>query len=281
MDASKLIAALAANRVPARKLEGPMKVRRMPPPLYAIPTTAGTGSEVTIAAVISETDSHTKRFFVDPKLLPRMVALDPNLMTGLPQPITAATGLDALTHAIESYVSRTSSPVSEEYATQSIRLVFEHLPHAYANGDDLEARQAMALASYYGGLAFTRTGVGYVHAIAHTFGARYGTPHGLANAIALPHVLEFSLNAASPRLAALADLIGETGGSEAERAERFVTRVRELMEKVGIPSCLPSLREEDIPGIAKQALAEAFLNYPVPRYMGQAQCEQLLHEMLG
>ena len=86
---------------------------------------------------------------------------------------------------------------------------------------------------------------------------------------------------ASPRLAALADLIGETGGSEAERAERFVTRVRELMEKVGIPSCLPSLREEDIPGIAKQALAEAFFNYPVPRYMGQAQCEQLLHEMLG
>jgi alcohol dehydrogenase len=281
MDASKLIAALAANRVPARKLEGPMKVRRVPPPLYAIPTTAGTGSEVTIAAVISETDSHTKRFFVDPKLLPRMVALDPNLMTGLPQPITAATGLDALTHAIESYVSRTSSPVSEEYATQSVRLVFEHLPQAYTNGDDLEARQAMALASYYGGLAFTRTGVGYVHAIAHTFGARYGTPHGLANAIALPHVLEFSLSAASPRLAALADLIGETGGSEAERAERFVTRVRELMEKVGIPSCLPSLREEDIPGIAKQALAEALFNYPVPRYMGQAQCEQLLHEMLG
>ena len=180
MDAAKVIAAAAANAGSIRKLEGMMKVKQAPVPLYAIPTTAGTGSEVTLAAVISEPDTHAKRFFVDPKLLPRMAALDPCLMTGLPKPITAATGMDALTHAIESYLSLTHTPMTEAYAEIAVRLVFGNLPTAYADGDDLDAREAMALASYYAGLAFTRTGVGYVHAIAHTFGAYYGTPHGLA-----------------------------------------------------------------------------------------------------
>ncbi len=281
MDAAKVIAAAAANPGPVRKLEGMMKVKQVPVPLYAIPTTAGTGSEVTLAAVISEADTHAKRFFIDPKLLPRMAALDPALMTGLPKPITAATGMDALTHAIESYISRTHTPTTEAYAELAVRLIFENLPTAYAEGDDLEAREAMALASYYAGLAFTRTGVGYVHAIAHTFGAYYGTPHGLANAIVLPHVLEFSTPAAAERLAKLGELVGTGGGGSLERADGFVQAVRDLMEKVGIDASLPALREDDIPAIAKQALDEAYMNYPVPRYMEQRECEILLRALVA
>ncbi len=281
MDAAKVIAATATNGRDARKLEGMMKVRNPPVSLSAIPTTAGTGSEVTVAAVVSETETHTKKFFIDPKLLPDMTALDPSLMAGLPPAITAATGMDALTHAVESFIAKTSNAQTEHWATAAVRLIFAHLPTAYANGSDLEARKAMALASYYAGLAFTRTSVGYVHAIAHTFGAYYRTPHGLANAIALPHVLEFSKDDARPQLARLGELIGVEGTSDQQKAEAFIVAVRDLMAKIGIPSTLDVLKREDIPAIAKQALAEAHLNYPVPRYMDQPDCEQILGEILA
>ncbi len=280
MDASKAIAALATNNKPARKLEGLLKVRQPPAPLFAVPTTAGTGSEVTIAAVVSDTDTHTKKFFVDPKLIPLMTALDPSLMLGLPPAITAATGMDALTHAIESYLCTSATRQSEAYALTSVRMVFANLPTAYRDGNDFAARSAMALASYYGGAAFTRTGVGYVHAIAHAFGAYYGTPHGLANAIVLPNVLEFSKEPAQRRLAELADAIVLGGSREEERADRFIEAVRKLMADVEIPYTLDALEARDIPSIATQALAEAYLNYPVPRFMNQDECEALLRRML-
>ena len=218
MDASKVIAAMATNPGPLHKLEGMMKIKRAPMPLFAIPTTAGTGSEVTLVAVISDPETHEKKFFTDPKLMPLMTALDASLMTGLPAPITAATGMDALTHAVESFLSRMSTETTEMYAKISVRLVFDHLHTACSNGNNLEARKAMALASYYGGLAFTRTSIGYVHAIAHTFGAYYRTPHGLANAIVLPHVLEFSKGSAESRLARLAEVIVCEGTSDREKA---------------------------------------------------------------
>ena len=281
MDAAKVIAAMATNGGRAEKLVGMFRVRRPPLPLFAIPTTAGTGSEVTLAAVVSDSTTHAKKFFVDPKLLPQMAALDPSLMTGLPRAITAATGMDALTHAVESFLSRTSTRQTETWASAAVRLIFENLPRACADGSDLGARKAMALASWYAGLAFTRTSVGYVHAIAHTFGAYYRIPHGRANAIALPHVLEFSKDAARERLAQLAGLIGRGGASEAEGAERFITAVRELMAEIGIPYTLDALREQDIPAIARQALGEAHLNYPVPRYMSQPECETLLRAILA
>lgn len=278
MDAAKMIAALGANGRPLSKLEGRFKVRLAPLPLFAIPTTAGTGSEVTIAAVVSDSTSHEKKFFLDPKLLPLMAALDPTLMSGLPPAVTAATGMDALTHAVESFIAKTSTAQTERYARLAIRLVFEHLPVAYRDGSDLAARKAMALASYYAGLAFTRTSVGYVHAIAHTFGAHYGTPHGLANAIALPHVLEFSKSEARGRLALLADLVGVGCGatSDADKADRFIEAIRELMGEVGIASHLDSIEREDIGAIARQACAEAFLNYPVPKYMTEHECAELV-----
>ncbi len=280
MDAAKVIAASATNGRDARKLEGMMKVKKPPLPLSAIPTTAGTGSEVTVAAVVSETETHTKKFFVDPKLLPDMAALDPALMVGLPPAITAATGMDALTHAVESFIAKTSNAQTERWATAAVTLVFANLPKAYSDGSDLDARKAMALASYYAGLAFTRTSVGYVHAIAHTFGAYYRTPHGMANAIALPHVLEFSKGEACSQLAQLADLIHAQGATEAAKADAFVVAVRDLMAKIGISDKLDALRRSDIPAIAKQALSEAHLNYPVPRYMAQPECERILGEIL-
>lgn len=281
MDAAKMIAALATNGRPLAKLEGMLKVRKAPLSLFAIPTTAGTGSEATVAAVVSDPVSHAKKFYLDPKLMPSMAALDPTLMTGLPPAVTAATGMDALTHAVESFIARSSTPQTEAYARIAVRLVFENLPRAYEHGDDLAARQAMAMASYYAGIAFTRTSVGYVHAIAHNFGALYRTPHGLANAIALPHVLEYSKREARPQLARLADLIGRGGGSEADRADRFIASVRELMARIDIPYTLAALRREDIAVIAERACAEAFLNYPVPRYMERRDCEAVLQRILA
>ena len=281
MDAAKVIAAAATNGRDATRLEGLMKVRTPPVPLAAIPTTAGTGSEVTVAAVVSDTQTHTKKFFIDPKLLPELTALDPSLMAGLPPSITAATGMDALTHAVESFISKTSNPQTERWATTAVRLIFANLPKAFADGGDLEARKAMALASYYAGLAFTRTSVGYVHAIAHTFGAYYRTPHGMANAIALPHVLEFSKEEARAQLARLAELIGADGSTDREKAEAFIAAVRDLMSKIDIPYTLDALKREDIPAIATQALAEAHMNYPVPRYMDQPECERILGAILA
>jgi alcohol dehydrogenase len=281
MDAAKVISAAATNDRPLARLEGLMKVRKAPMPLYALPTTAGTGSEVTLAAVVSDTDTHTKKFFVDPKLIPLMTALDPELMLGLPAPITAATGMDALTHAVESYIAKTSTDQTERYAVAAVRLIFENLPKVYADGSDVEARKAMALASYYAGFAFTRTSVGYVHAIAHHFGAFYGTPHGLANAIVLPHVLEFSADAAAGRLAALARAIGLDAADDAAGARAFIDAVRGLEEVVGIPSTLDALRREDIERIATGALAEAHANYPVPRYMSEQECQAMLARMLA
>jgi alcohol dehydrogenase class IV len=160
-------------------------------------------------------------------------------------------------------------------------MIFENLPKACADGTDLEARQAMALASYYAGLAFTRTSVGYVHAIAHTFGAYYRTPHGRANAIVLPHVLEFSKDAARDRLAALADVIGVGSGGADAKAQAFIDAVRDLMAKIDIPYTLADLREEDVAPIAKQALAEATFNYPVPRYMSQPEAEGLIRKIVA
>lgn len=280
MDAAKVIAAAATNDKPLKKLEGLMKVRRAPLLLYAIPTTAGTGSEATIAAVVSDPVTHAKKFFVDPKLLPQMTALDPTLMTGLPPAITAATGMDALTHAIESYLAKTSTPQTERWATAAIKLIFANLPTAYADGTDINARRAMAVASYYAGLAFTRTSVGYVHAIAHQFGAHYRTPHGLANATVLPHVLEFSIAPAESRMADMARMIGLPGAGDPVLARAFLDTVRQLATQVGIAPTLDALKVHDIPQLAREALAEAFMNYPVPRYMEQDDCERMISRML-
>ncbi len=278
MDASKAIAVAVANNKPLRQLAGYFKGLRAPVKIYAVPTTAGTGSEVTVAAVISDPEKHRKLVIVDPRMVPKMAALDPSLMTGLPPHITAATGIDALTHAIEAFVGNWTTPYSDGMALSAVGLIFENLRTCYTDGKNLAAREKMALASTYAGFAFTRANVGYVHAIAHQFGGLYHTPHGLANAIMLPLVLKFSAPAITERLALLA-VRAKVGSEDEDKdvlAQKFLDAVDQLNADLGIPTTLAALKESDIPALAKAACWEAHTGYPVPRYMSQEECEDLI-----
>lgn len=281
IDASKAIAARATNNKSIQKMAGLFKVFKAPMPFFAIPTTAGTGSEVTIVSVVSDPVTHQKTPIIDPKLVPMMAALDGNLMLGLPAAVTAATGMDALTHAIESYISTNATPETEAYSTAATKLIMENLETAVKDGKNFEARQNMAMGSYYAGLAFTKAGVGYVHAIAHNFGAKYATPHGLANSIVLPHVLDYSKDQIIDRLAELAKVSGLKKGKESNEqlANKFITRIRTMMREFEIPDQLEALKQEDIPTIAAMALEEAHQNYPVPKYMDQKTCEAIISKM--
>lgn len=282
MDAAKVIAARTTNAKPIEKLTGILKVKEPCLPLFVVPTTAGTGSETTIAAVVSNPTTNQKTPIIDPKLVPIAAALDPSLMLGLPPAITAATGMDALTHAIEAYLSMHAEPDTDYYALAAIKMVMKNLPICYSNGQDEQARESMALASFYAGAAFTKANLGYVHAIAHQFGAFYHTPHGLANAIVLPRILQYSLPAAKARLAQLA-VATELGSKDEEQqvlAQKFVDAIKQLNETIGIPSALAALKAEDIPKIAVGALKEAHYLYPVPRYMDKKQCEEIVRSMM-
>lgn len=282
MDTAKTIALAVANDKAPARLVGYFKGMRAPVPIYAVPTTAGTGSEVTVAAVISDPRKHRKLVIADTRIVPTMAALDPTLMTGLPPAVTAATGMDALTHAVEAYIGNWATAGSDRMALAAVGIIYRHLVPAYRNGENLEAREQMALAATYGGLAFTRANVGYVHAIAHQLGARYGTPHGLANAIVLPRVLEFLAPAIPSRLARLAVAAGLAGKRErpANLAKQFVASVAALNHKLFIPVTLDALQEKDIPALAKAACREADTSYPVPRYMSPDECAQLLRGIL-
>ena len=282
MDASKAIAVAVSNPKPLRQLAGYLKGLRAPVKIYAVPTTAGTGSEVTVAAVISDPETHKKLVIVDPRMVPKMAALDPSLMTGLPPYITAATGIDALTHAVEAYVGRWSTSYSDGMALTAVGLIFENLRIAYNDGTNLAAREKMALASTYAGFAFTRANVGYVHAIAHQFGGLYHTPHGLANAIMLPYVLKYSSPAITERLATLAlrAKVGTEDESSEVLAQKFLDAVDQLNLDLGIPTYLAALKESDIPALAKAACWEAHTGYPVPRYMSQDVCEGIIRQAL-
>ena len=282
MDASKAIAVSISNPKPLRQLAGYLKGLRAPVKIYAVPTTAGTGSEVTVAAVISDPVTHKKLVIVDPRMVPKMAALDPTLMTGLPPHITAATGIDALTHAIEAFVGNWTTSYSDGMALSAVSLIFENLRTAYTDGQNLAAREKMSLASTYAGFAFTRANVGYVHAIAHQFGGLYHTPHGLANAIMLPYVLKYSHPAIVDRLAllAVAAKVGTENEDTDTLAQKFLDAVDQLNRDLGIPTTLAALREADIPKLAVAACHEAHTGYPVPRYMSQQQCEDLIRKAL-
>lgn len=282
IDAAKVIAARATNDKPIEKMTGLFKVRKAILPLYVVPTTAGTGSEVSVGAVVSDPEQKRKLPIIDITLMPKMACLDGNIYLGVPPPITAATGMDALTHAVESYISRISFADSDQMAIASVRLIMENLQRAYDNGQDLEARQNMALAAFYAGIAFSKSGLGYVHAIAHNFGALYHVPHGRANAIVLPHVLEFSKPACADRLAELARVsgLGNGGESDEQLADLFIQKVRDMKAAMDIPEKLDLLRAEDIPRIAQAAKEEARFTYAVPRYMTDADCKNLIGQML-
>lgn len=266
MDCAKAIGArIARPRRPVRRMRGMLKVRRRIPPLYAVPTTAGTGSEVTAAAVITDTiqGTHYKYAVNDFCLIPKTAILDAELTRGLPPQLTAATGMDALTHAVEAYTNRFASRFVKRHAEMAVRMIFEALPEACRCGDEIEARETMLMASCYAGLAFTNNFVGYVHALAHAIGALYGVPHGQANAVLLVPVLREYGSSVQKPLAALAACIG-VEAEPAEAARIMLERIEALREEVGMPSRFPQLAAADYPEIIRRAMREANPDYPVP-----------------
>ena len=282
MDCAKAAGARVANpRIPVKKMRGVLKLVHKLPPLFAVPTTAGTGSEVTLAAVVSDRKTHEKNAINDPRLRPKYAVLDPELTTGLPPHITSTTGMDALTHAVEAYIGRSNVKSTEMYAEKATKMIFESLETAYTDGKNVEARETMLKASYYAGMAFTRAYVGYVHAIAHNLGGFYGIPHGLANAVILPYVLEYYGETAHARLAKLAVIAGvKTDGSDKEKAEAFIEAIKTMNKNMNIQDKFDCIKEEDIPTIVKRALKEGNPLYPVPKIMDEADCEAVIRRLM-
>lgn len=278
MDCAKGIGARVARpNKSIQQMKGVLKVLKRLPPLFAVPTTAGTGSEATLAAVISNSATHEKYPLNDTSLIPHYAVLDPVLTKGLPKHITSTTGMDALTHAVEAYIGKSNTKETEAMAKDAVTLIFRYLKTAYDDGANLEARKQMQLAALYAGIAFTRAYVGYVHAVAHTLGGMYSTPHGLANSVILPYVLEYYGEAAHKRLAQLADLAGVTqaGDTDAAKAEKFMQAIKDMNAYMQIPTKLKGIKDEDIPLMVKRALKEANPLYPVPKFMGKDEITQI------
>ncbi len=282
MDCAKATAARVSNpKTPVKKMRGVLKVWHKLPPLFAVPTTAGTGSEVTLAAVVSDPETHEKNAINDPKLRPKYAVLDPELTVGLPPHITSTTGMDALTHAVEAYIGRSNVKSTTRYAEKATKMIFDNIETAYKDGKNIDARNNMLWASYYAGMAFTRAYVGYVHAIAHNLGGFYGIPHGLANAVILPYVLEYYGASAHFKLARLAEISGvKTIGSDKDKAEAFIEAIKTLNKNMNIPDGFDMIKDEDIPTIVERALKEGNPLYPVPKIMDKADCEAVIRRLM-
>ena len=280
IDAAKVIALAAGNNCQAADCEGANKCALPSLPLFAIPTTAGTGSEATFIAVISDNETHHKGAVISPGIIPKAAALDPVLMQGLPAHITAATGMDALTHAIESYIGTWETEETNYYGLASTKLVFDNLAEACHNGSNLAAREAMALASFYGGLSITNALVGYVHAVSHNLGARYGVAHGLGNAMVLPHVLGMLKDVSAKKLGEIAVHVGLGQSSEGDAvlAQKVIDKVWELNTQIGIPRTTDVIKEEDIEGLLDDVLSEGSA-YPTPRFFEREECRTLIQSL--
>lgn len=265
IDCSKALGArIARPNKSLRQMQGLLKVLKKIPDLYAVPTTAGTGSEATAGAVITDGKNHYKFTILDLCLVPRYAVLDAELTCPLPPHITAHTGMDALTHAVEAYTNCFCSPLAKKMSLDAVKLIYENLETAYQDGNNKKARENMLLASYYAGVAINNNFIGYVHAIAHGIGGLYGVTHGKANAIILPYVLEAFGEKAHKKLAVLADVVGLARKTEEEKSKAFVDSILELNKKLGIEENIIELRKEDIPELAKRAVKEGNPTYPVP-----------------
>ncbi len=252
---------------PRKKLiqfKGILKVRKKLPLHLAIPTTAGTGSEVTIATVITDEKTHHKYPISDPCLAADIAVLDPVLTKGLPPHLTATTGMDALTHAIEAYIGRSNTSNTKQYSKDAVKLIGAYLPKAYHEPANLEARGKMLEASFLAGKAFTRAYIGYVHALAHAIGGMYGLAHGYTNAILLPVVLETYQDSAEKPLSELADTLGLNGDSNAEKTKELIAWIVSMNKEFNIPETISEIKEEDMSQIVENAILEAHPFYPVP-----------------
>ncbi len=260
-DCAKGIALVATNGGTIRDYEGVDRSSKPQAPLVAINTTAGTASEMTRFCIITDESRHIKMAIVDKHTTPILSVNDPELMLAKPKALTAATGMDALTHAVEAYVSTAATPITDACAEKAIALISQYLRRAVEDGSDLEAREQMAYAQFLAGMAFNNASLGYVHAMAHQLGGFYDLPHGVCNAILLPHVQAFNASVATRQLAGVARCMGvdTQGMSEAEAAEAALQAIRQLSADIRIPANLTELgvKAEDIPTLATNALNDA------------------------
>ncbi len=286
MDCAKGVGARVARpKKSIPKMKGILKVVKKMPPFFAIPTTSGTGSETTLAAVITDTtnpEHHLKYAIQDFPLIPHYAVLDPSLTAGLPQKVTSTTGMDALCHAIEAYIGNSNTKETRQKAEEAIKLIFTYLKRAYDDGKDMEARKNMQTAAFDAGVAFTRAYVGNVHAMGHAMGAKYNTPHGLAMAVILPHMLDFYGEKIYKKLAKLADVVGITGADEAEKAKAFIKAVKDMNAYMQIPENFGGIiKKEDAVDMSEAAYKEANPLYPVPVMMGKEDFVKMYLEVLN
>lgn len=267
MDLAKIVGAKTRRpKLPISKMKGILKIRKKLPLLIAIPTTSGTGSEVTIAAVITDSDTHFKYPINDFCLIPHYAILDPSLTLGLPPHITSTTGMDALTHAIEAFIGRSTTRKTREYSLKSIKLIVDNLKTCYFDPSNIEARNNMLIASHYAGIAFSKSYVGYVHAIAHTLGGKYNIPHGLANAIILPIMLERYGKSIYKKLKTIAVYCNIAKENETDEiaSKKLISWIYEANKEMNIPRHIDEIKLEDIEELSIIASKEANPLYPVP-----------------
>lgn len=283
IDCAKAVGAkIAKPKQSLAKMKGILKVHKKLPLLMAVPTTAGTGSETTLAAVITDAQTRYKYAINDFPLIPKYAVLDPKVTVSLSPFITATTGMDALTHAVEAYIGRSTTYGTRKDALLAVKLIFENIDTAYTDGTNVDARRNMLHASYYAGCAFTKSYVGYVHAVAHSLGGQYNIPHGLANAILLPHVLEEYGETIYKKLAKLAVAAGiaEKGTPCAQAAYAFIDEIKAMKKRFGIGNTVPDIREEDIPKLSHYADKEANPLYPVPVLMNAGELEKFYYMLM-
>lgn len=262
MDTAKAVGIIAANPAfgDVVSLEGMAPTANRSVPVFALPTTAGTAAEVTINYVITDEANTKKMVCVDPKDIPAVAIIDAELMVAMPRGLTAATGMDALTHAIEGYITKGAWTLTDMFELKAVELIARWLPAAVENGADTEAREGMAVAQYIAGMGFSNVGLGLVHGMAHPLGAFYDIPHGVANALLLPYVMQYNMESSLVKFGDVARAMGvDTAGMDTRQAaQAAVDAVRALAVRVGIPQRLSSLgvREEDLPRLAASALAD-------------------------
>ena len=283
MDCAKAAGArIACPNKPISKMKGILKIHRKTPLFFAVPTTAGTGSEATLAAVITDGETHYKYPINDFPLIPDYAVLDASLTLGLPPFVTSTTGMDALTHAVEAYIGRSTTKETRALSVEAVTLIHENLEKAVANGQDVTARKNMLRAAFVAGASFTRSYVGYVHGVAHSLGGQYGIAHGLANAVILPVFLREYGSTVTKKLARLAKLSGVAAENltDAEAAEQFIAWIEGMNVTFGHPKTFPEIKASDIPGMAKKADKESNPLYPVPKLMNAKELEPMYRKFM-
>lgn len=282
MDCAKAVGArVAYPKRSVGQMKGILRILKKLPTLIAIPTTAGTGSEVTLASIITDSEKHHKYALMSFPLIPHYAVLDATLTYSLPPQLTATTGIDALTHAVESYIGRSTTKETRRLALDAVKLIFENVETAYSDGKNYKARENMLYAAYKAGVAFSKSYVGYIHAVAHSLGGQYGTPHGFANAVIMPYVLKAYGENVYKKLHTLGIAAGVCNENDGHKlgAEKFIKAIQALNARMNIPNKISGIKKEDIPVMADYAEKEANPLYPVPKLMDKKQLEKIYFQI--